>query len=515
MLDDHGRFDNLDELAAPRPLEDSNEDDVRHRMYLENTRHDQQNGVLGGSHAAQSTSDTRLEDDYEDEGAFDNLDEVDDPVPIQNRGEQRTYTHTSLESRREEQQQAEKKRGKGHKWRVDTLEQGSSFATHLYTISYLIFFAIMGTLARVGLQALTFYPGAPIAFSELWANVGGTFIMGFLSEDKALFRQEWGRYDEGNRRVPRGIPRRNTQELREMDTETFNKRHATVKKTIPLYIGLAVGFCGSFTSFSSFIRDVFFALSNDLSSPISHPSSPTATTSTTVPRNGGYSFMAVLAVVFTTISLCMGALMAGAQLAEVLDPYTPTLPFKFTRRVFDPLFVVLAWGSWIGAIIMTIFPPDRLGGPANTSSTSSDLEEAWRGQILFALVFAPVGCLARFYMSLLLNARLSSFPLGTFTVNVLGTVILGIAYDLQHAPLSSAAGAVGGGVLGCQILQGVQDGFCGCLTTVSTWIAELKALRLAHSYCYGVVSVVFSLALLVVVMGSLRWRDGFAQKACQ
>src|SRR5438034_4208652 len=35
----------------------------------------------------------------------------------------------------------------------------SSFATKLYTVSHLIFFSILGTLARIGLQALTHYPG--------------------------------------------------------------------------------------------------------------------------------------------------------------------------------------------------------------------------------------------------------------------------------------------------------------------------------------------------------------------
>jgi hypothetical protein len=69
-------------------------------------------------------------------------------------------------------------------------DKPSATATKVYTISYLILFAILGTLARLGLQALTFFPGALIVFSELWANFAGTVVMGFLMEDRKLFLEE-------------------------------------------------------------------------------------------------------------------------------------------------------------------------------------------------------------------------------------------------------------------------------------------------------------------------------------
>ena len=96
------------------------------------------------------------------------------------------------------------------------------------------------------------------------------------------------------------------------------------KKAIPLYIGLATGFCGSYTT-SSFARDVFLALSNDLPTPIDHPHPGTITPnpSSTVSRNGGYSFEAILHVIITTLALSLGGLVAGAQIAIFLDPYTP------------------------------------------------------------------------------------------------------------------------------------------------------------------------------------------------
>lgn len=368
-----------------------------------------------------------------------------------------------------------------------TAQRTSRIATELYTISYLIFFAIWGTLARVGLQALTFYPGPPVAFSELWANVAGTFIIGFLSEDRSLFAAEWG--NRGDK-----LPEPSDRPADDRGQE--RKRHGKVKKTIPLYIGLATGFCGSFTSFSSFIRDVFLSLSNDLKAPVYHPSP--ASTTATQPRNDGYSVLAVLATIITTISLCYCTLKVGAHFALLIQPITPTLPFRPMRRFVDPLFVLLGWGSWLGAVLLAIFPP----------------HSAWRSQALFALVFAPLGCLIRYYISLYLNPILPSFPLGTFSVNIFGTSVLGMSYDLQRVPLRYT-GVVGGSVIGCQVLQGIEDGFCGALTTVSTWIAELDTAKRRSAYVYGAASVGGGLALMVAIMGGVRWTVGWEEIICR
>lgn len=363
--------------------------------------------------------------------------------------------------------------------------QVSRLATQIYTISYLILFSFLGTLARLGLQWLTNYAGAPV-FPSVWFNFGGSVVMGFLAEDRMLFRHEWGTptYEHQIQKAKRdeesgGGSGDSGQPT--VDLAAAKKAHLATKKTIPLYIGLATGFCGSFTSFSSFMRDTFLAVSNDLAY-----GSSTANTL----RNGGYSFMALLAVIIITVTASLSGLIVGAHLASALEPVTPSLPFLVTRRVADRLAVFLAWGCWAGAIVLAAVPP----------------ADYWRGVAVFSLVLAPLGTLVRFYLSLWLNGLRPAFPLGTFAANVLGTAVLGMAWDLQHVPL--------GGVVGCQVLQGVEDGFCGCLTTVSTWVAELAGLRRRHSWVYGVASVVVGFAVMVAVMGGLRWSDGFAALKC-
>ncbi|KAI0017542.1 CrcB-like protein-domain-containing protein [Xylariomycetidae sp. FL0641] len=471
------------------------------------------------SSASQATS----QEEYDAPASYMNVPEAVGLSPIQNRDDRRMYEDVSLEEERsrdqayvqpresipEEEQEAPSAQPEpepkpvpdaksGGDEDVDGLDRTSRLATELFTISYLVLFAILGTLARLGLQALTLYPGTPVVFSVVWPNFAGSLVLGFLAEDRMLFRFEWGTptYDRAVRQA------RKRQDLEAsgsstdavapaaVDLAAAKKAHVATKKTIPLYIGLATGFCGSFTSFSTFMRDMFLATSNDLPTPGLDP----------LPgRNGGYDFMALLAVTITMVSLSLSGLYLGAQLAILLEPITPSLPFRFTRRFLDRLAVFLGWGCWVGAILLAALPPDRYSHPGAS--------ETWRGRAVFALVFAPLGCLGRFYASLYLNVpRFAAFPLGTFTVNMLGTAVLGMAWDLAHVPY--------GGVIGCQVLQGIEDGFCGCLTTVSTWVAELSSLRRRHAYRYGAASVIGGYVLMLAIMGGLRWEHGFAALKC-
>lgn len=347
----------------------------------------------------------------------------------------------------------------------------SPFATELYTISWLIFFSLLGTLARLGVEAITLYPNAPMPSRILWANLGGSFFLGFLAEDRRLFRQEWG----------------------SPDPEAPGSNHGKVKRTIPLYIGLATGFCGSFTSFSSFIRDCFLALTNALESP--SPTSPYHVDPTIASRNGGFSFLALLAILILHPAVSLAGLQVGAQLALVLQPVTPTIPFIFCRRVLDPTVVFVGFGCWLGAVFLAIWPP------------GNDIH--WRFRAVLPLLFAPPGCLLRFYVSKHLNAMIPAFPLGTFVVNVFGTAVLGMSFDLQHAGSIGASGPNA-----CSVLQGVMEGFCGCLTTVSTWVAEINGLRRRHGWVYGLTSVGVALGLMVIIMGSMGWTVGFRRPVC-
>ena len=243
-----GREGDLTELAAPRPIAD------RRRRRDSFEQEEEKASLRRESHASSATERNN------------ELTEVAAPPPVE------TASQSDEEAT---PQQREEKDG------ADISQpQYSNVATELYTISWLIFFSFLGTLARLGVEAINVYPNAPWSSPVLWANLGGSFALGFLSEDRNLFRHEWtGPDSTKNSFHPSKIAK---------DTDSVRARagtnHGKVKKTIPLYIGLATGFCGSFTSFSSFMRDVFLALTNDLplassspyrelnTSPLHHPS---------------------------------------------------------------------------------------------------------------------------------------------------------------------------------------------------------------------------------------------------
>ncbi|OQV04106.1 hypothetical protein CLAIMM_09046 isoform 2 [Cladophialophora immunda] len=351
--------------------------------------------------------------------------------------------------------------------------------TEVYVVGHLIFFAILGTLSRLGVEAINTYPDAPVISPVLWANVGGSLIFGFLAEDRQLFKQEWGSHsDPWSHQHPRGERRSDGAG----DEVASKHKHLKVKKTIPLYIGLSTGFCGSFTSFSTFLRDAFLALSGQLES-LTHHQAPS-------PRRRGYDFEAFVAVLIVQVACSLAALKFGAHLALATQKAMPTLPFRFARRLLDPTILFLGVGCWVGAILLAIWPP----------------HDAWRGQVIFSLVFAPAGCLFRFYLSKHLNQRIPAFPVGTFLANISGTAALGVCFIVQRFGHH--------GVLSCQVLNGVMDGFSGCATTVSTWVGELETLRRRHAYIYGGASLAVGLAILVVIIGSLLWSAGFDVPAC-
>lgn len=487
---------NLDELAATSPVENVADARTYRHHSLEETRSGERADRRGGSRPRARRASVADEERYTVPDGWINLDELAATSPVENVTDAHLYRHRSLEEarsneqayRRDEQRRASLPRGAAttppEAEEPPKQARVSKLLTEAYTLSYLVFFSLLGTLARIGLTALTHYPDAPVIFSAVWANFAGSLVMGFLAEDRMLFRHEWGTptYDQQLERAKRDDEETGSGSGG-VDLAAAKRAHVAAKKTIPLYIGLATGFCGSFTSFSAFMRDVFLALSNDLVAPGFGASAGA--------RNGGYSFMAMLAVIIATVSLSMSGLFLGAHLAIASERFTPSIPYPVTRKVLDPLAVVLGCGCWLGAVLLSIFPPD----------------DDWRGRATFSLVFAPLGCLLRFYLAVHLNGRVASFPLGTFAANVFGTAVLGMAWDIANVPV--------GGVVGCQVLQGIEDGFCGCLTTVSTWVVELSSLRRRSSYIYGLASVAVSLALMIAIMGGLRWTDGFRALECR
>ena len=67
----------------------------------------------------------------------------------------------------------------------------------------------------------------------------------------------------------------------------------------------------------------------------------------------------------------------------------------------------------------------------------------------------------------------------------------------------------------CNALYAIQEGFCGCLSTVSTFAVEARAIKGAWwKWFYVGGSVVLGHVFVLVVVGGTRWGEG-SSSVCQ
>ncbi|KAF8170648.1 hypothetical protein K438DRAFT_1909288 [Mycena galopus ATCC 62051] len=221
----------------------------------------------------------------------------------------------------------------------------------------------------------------------------------------------------------------------------------------PAYTALTTGFCGSLTTFSGWQLDIFKSWLN---------------VDNGAPRSGLHDVVDGVCKSVFTISLSLASLFYGIHLANLISPHFRAAP-----------------------------PPGR----------------TLRAAVIVLAVCTYAATLPAYYLlppitdtKLLPRSLVPAFPLGTYAANSFGTALLGTIHVLQstvNRPLSGAS---------CTILQALADGYCGCLTTVSTFASELAVLRTAgHKYRYGLMTWATGQVILVCIFGALLW-DGSIQK---
>ncbi|KAG8882942.1 hypothetical protein FRB97_007538 [Tulasnella sp. 331] len=239
-----------------------------------------------------------------------------------------------------------------------------------------------------------------------------------------------------------------------------------------LYTALTTGFCGSLTTFSSWQVDVFLAWSN-------------RTTRGGYHRIWIYDVMDGLTRLLFTLALAVASVKFGLHLSS---DAAPTLQrwINHLGRTPPPLFrfVVSAASVLIYALTLLMY---------------FVLSPAYRGKATAALLFSFPGAFTRYYISLKFNPLRKTLPLGTLAVNTLGTLLLAVFYVSERAR---------GGALSftsCIMLKGLSDGYCGCLSTVSTFAAELTTLKKWQAWRYAALSILVGQVLTVAVIGGAEW----------
>jgi CrcB protein len=122
--------------------------------------------------------------------------------------------------------------------------------------------------------------------------------------------------------------------------------------------------------------------------------------------------------------------------------------------------------------------------------------------VLAICIGASLGALLRWGLGVKLNSLLPELPPGTLVANLIGAYIIGVAMAyFATTPTISAE---------WRLL--IITGFCGGLTTFSTFSAEVVSLmqegRAAMAGAVVAVHVIGSVAMTLLGIGSVAWVKG-------
>jgi len=321
------------------------------------------------------------------------------------------------------------------------------------TLCWITLFTYFGALTRMVLSYLTpLFNGLLLPnfiASFFLANIHGSFVMGFFVPFDQLFSPNY----------------------------------------IPLYKGITTGYCGSCTTFSTWQRVTAEQLINGRVAD---------------------GFMSLLLTFCTSYM----ALISGKHIGEdfikrrrrihaptnaVDQPNTPEmlgvsrydlLQNSLSRYKILLLATVLVTGViWAGIVL--------------------DTDAEYRRKWWVATALGPIGSLTRYWM-LLYNRKRPSFPLFTFLVNVCASVISTVIFViyLRHTYANSLRYSDEDkndqwlNVYDFWLNFGVGAGILGCVSTVSTFVNELRKLadeNILYAYRYGLLSVVITQILCILI----------------
>lgn len=126
--------------------------------------------------------------------------------------------------------------------------------------------------------------------------------------------------------------------------------------------------------------------------------------------------------------------------------------------------------------------------------------------MVYALLWAPPGAILRWKLSSMNgNTPVQGwewFPLGTFVVNFIGSIIsiiaIGAEYDMESVYDVTQFWGIG-------TIRAVKVGFAGSLTTVSTFVAEINGFmrKSDHAYPYMLTTIISCCAIASMCYGAL------------
>lgn len=137
--------------------------------------------------------------------------------------------------------------------------------------------------------------------------------------------------------------------------------------------------------------------------------------------------------------------------------------------------------------------------------TVVETRHMWLRQSWVALLFAPIGCYLRWFLSRLnykFKGKLSWTPAGTFIANMIGTAFSSAMSATQLRGNLDYWGTL--------VTGAVSLGFCGATSTVSTFVTEIVKFAAvfpddAHTYSYTLTTILSGVAVVFAVFGWAVW----------
>ncbi|KAL3229032.1 hypothetical protein RNJ44_02119 [Nakaseomyces bracarensis] len=352
---------------------------------------------------------------------------------------------------------------------------------------------ILGNYARQGIESLTTYtPSYITPTTVLWANCGACVIMGIL------------------------------QDLKE---PVFN---AGGYQT--LFLSLTTGFCGSFSSFSTMMLEIFTystsLTSGDIKLKLHLP-------------NRAYGMMEFLSVLITHLGISMTSLLFGRQLArDVMVPYivmeTTDVSNASSSNIDtensdednsaekngsfeEPVKFIRPWCEKVLFVMDISLTVMSIPIMAMIIVLAGYYENYSRARWTLPCLFGIPGSFLRYYLALWFNNKkyINNYPLGTYIANCFASLMLAVFILIQRGQKNSFTHLrIIENVNTCHVVGALANGFCGSLSTISTFINEVYGKNIIFTLKYYFSTIFTAYCLYVIILGSYAWSKGLTEPVC-
>ncbi|KAF6007327.1 hypothetical protein HII13_004639 [Brettanomyces bruxellensis] len=334
---------------------------------------------------------------------------------------------------------------------------------YLVTLDVL-FGAVLGNMARFGMTELTsykneythFYPG-----TCLWSNFTACFVMAWCNHAAVFWRT------------------------------VLTGSGKTNMKQMALHSAVTAGFCGAYSTWSSFMVELIFKTIDYLNGGHKLP-------------NHGYGVMEFFSVLFVQMGVSFLGYFLGRDFAYLIDlcfkEGSRSRIFNYrVCRILELLFAVLGIAAIIANIVL---------------ACTLSIDSSWKTSYALSIVIGVVGSWVRFRLSAYNGSfGISWFPSGTLMANVFACLLLPVLYILLYGYKDAATGTM---IVTSKVhrmaITAFSSGFCGSLSTMSSFVNELYNLEYPlQRYTYFGVTFLSCFIIMFVIICPYAWTRGFIE----